>query len=78
MGGLSVTVAVTAAGCGIAQTVIDALRACPFPVRIVGFEVTGFAKGLYDCDTGHRLVPASDSAYAEQLSSLCLDEGRRS
>jgi nucleoside-diphosphate-sugar epimerase len=68
-------VGVTAAGSGVAQTVIDGLRACPFPVRIVGFEHSGEAKGLYECDVAHRLPPASDPRYAERLTALCLEEG---
>lgn len=68
-------VAVTAAGSGIAQTVIDGLRSCPFPVRIVGFERSGQAMGLFECDAAHRLPPASDASYAERLTSLCREEG---
>jgi len=69
------TAAITAAGSGVAQTVIDGLRACPFPVRIVGFELAGRAKGLHECDVAYRLPPASDPAYAERLTALCLKEG---
>lgn len=65
---------VTAVGSGVAQTVIDGLWACAFPVRIVGFELAGRAKGLFECDTAHRLPPADDPRYAEQLASLCREE----
>ena len=68
-------VAVTAVGSGIAQTVIDGLRACPFPVRIVGFERSGRVKGLFECDVAHRLPSASDATYAERLTSLCREGG---
>ena len=68
-------VGVTAAGGGIAQTVIDGLRACPFPVRIVGFELTARAKGLYDCDAAYRLPPATDPSYCERIMAVCRDEG---
>ena len=68
-------VAVTAVGSGIAQTVIDGLRACPFPVRIVGFERSGRVKGLFECDVAHRLPSASDATYAERLTALCREEG---
>lgn len=67
-------VGVTAAGSGIAQTVIDGLRACPFPVRIVGFERSGRKKGLFECDVAHRLPSASDAAYAERLTFFCREE----
>ncbi len=68
-------VAVTATGSGIAQTVIDGLRACTFPVRIIGFERNGRAKGLFECDAAHRLPSASDPAYQERLTSFCREEG---
>ena|GEM_PF-222061 len=70
-------VAVTAAGGGIAQTVIDCLRACPFPVRIVGFELKARAKGLFECDVAHHLPSAGDAAYSQRLISLCRQEGVR-
>jgi len=70
-----VCVAVTAAGSGIAQTVIDGLRTCPFPVRVVGFELAGRAKGLYDCDVAHRLPSPDDAGYVDQLTSVCQKEG---
>ena len=67
-------VAVTAAGSGIAQTVIDGLRACPFPVRIVGFELSGRTKGLFECDAAHRLPSAGDDAYQQRLALFCREE----
>ena len=69
------TIAMTAAGSGVAQTVTDGLRACPFPVRVIGFELEGRAKGLYDCDAAHRLPQAGDSGYPGRLASLCREEG---
>lgn len=71
---LPVCVGVTAAGSGIAQTVIDGLRACPLPVRVVGFELSSRAKGLYDCDAAHRLPKANDPDYGERLLSICQQE----
>jgi len=68
-------VAVTAAGSGIAQTALDGLRACTFPIRVVGFERTGHAMGLFECDVAHRLPSASDPAYSEKLVSICREEG---
>jgi len=70
-----VCVAVTAAGSGIGQTAIDGLRACPFPVRVVGFERTGYAKGLFDCDVAHQLPGPDDPEYTEKLVLLCQREG---
>lgn len=70
----SVCVAVTAAGSGIAQAVIDGLRGCPFPVRIVGFELSARVRGLYDCDAAYRLPAPGDPRYVEKLTATCADE----
>jgi nucleoside-diphosphate-sugar epimerase/carbamoylphosphate synthase large subunit len=67
-------VAVTAAGSGIGQTVIDGLRACPFPVRIVGFELSGYTKGVFDCDAAHCLPSPDNEDYVGRLVALCEQE----
>ena len=73
----SMTIGVTAVGSGVGQVVLDALRTSPFNVRIVGFEATGCAKGLYECDEGYRLPLASDSSYGGLLREYCQREDIR-
>jgi hypothetical protein len=69
------TIGVTAVGGGVGQVVLDALRTSPLKARIVGFETTGWAKGLYECDEGYRLPLASDPSYGELLREYCRREG---
>lgn len=71
------TIGVTAVGSGVGQVVLDALRASSLKVRVVGFEATGWAKGLYECDEGYRLPLASDSSYGELLREYCRRENIR-
>jgi len=43
-------------------------------VRVIGFEATGWSKGLYECDVGYRLPLAGEPSYGEVLQRICLKE----
>ena len=69
------TVGVTAVGGGIAQAVLDSLRRSSLRLRVVGFELSPWAKGAYECDEVHLLPAAGAAAYPEALKQLCSELG---
>ena len=69
------TIAVTAAGSGIGQPVIDSLRDSSLQVRLVGLEASPWGRGAYECDLACLFPLANDPTYKEQMMDLCQREG---
>ncbi len=56
-------IAVTAVGGGVGQSVLRALRLSALPWQVVGLHIDARAAGLYVCDQGLLIPPASDPAF---------------
>jgi carbamoylphosphate synthase large subunit len=65
------TIAITAAGSGIGQPVIDSLRQASLQVRLVGLEASPWGRGAYECDTAYLFPLANDPAYKTHMMELC-------
>ncbi|MGL2995205.1 NAD-dependent epimerase/dehydratase family protein [Flavobacterium sp. TSSA_36] len=65
-------VALSCAGSGIGQSVINSIRLSKLPIKTFGFDVSPMAFGLYDCDV-FLLTPAvSDKDYVSFVIATCV------
>ncbi len=70
-----ITVVITAAGGGVCQAVLRALRYGPLSVRTVGVDPDPMGVGLYWADAAYLVPPASDEeAYIRRLLEICSAE----
>jgi carbamoylphosphate synthase large subunit len=67
------TIAVTAAGSGIGQPVIDSLREASLEVRLAGLEASPWGRGAYECDTAYLFPLANDLTYRARMIELCAE-----
>jgi len=65
------TIAITAAGSGIGQPVIDSVRDSTLQARLVGLEASPWGRGAYECDSAYLFPLASDPTYKERMMELC-------
>lgn len=61
------SVAVTAVGGGVGQSVLRALHLSSLPLRIIGFDVNPWGAGLYTCSKGYTIPHSSNPSFIEQL-----------
>src|SRR5438094_10590320 len=64
------TVLVTGVGAIMGYGLARSLRACRYPVRIIGMDIYPDAVGQQWCDTFEQALPAADSGYPEFLRTL--------
>jgi carbamoylphosphate synthase large subunit len=65
-GGTSYSIAVTAVGGGVGQSVLRALR-LSLPLRTIGLDTNPWSAGLYTCSKGYTIPHSSDPSFVEQL-----------
>ncbi len=70
-------IAVTAVGGGVGQSVLRALRLSGLPWQVIGLDIDARAAGLYVCDQGHLVPPASDPGYGDRLRHVLAQAGAR-
>jgi carbamoyl-phosphate synthase large subunit len=61
------SIAVTAVGGGVGQSVLRALRLSSLPLRIIGFDVNHWSAGLYTCSKGYVIPHSSKPSFIERL-----------
>jgi carbamoylphosphate synthase large subunit len=68
------SIAVTAVGGGVGQSVLRALRLSSLPLRTIGFDANPWSAGLYTCDKGYTIPHSSDPSFLDQLLGKLLKE----
>jgi carbamoyl-phosphate synthase large subunit len=66
-GGTPYTIAVTAVGGGVGQSVLRALRLSSLPLRTIGLDVNPWSAGLYSCDKGYTVPHSGDPSFVDRL-----------
>lgn len=61
------SIAVTAVGGGVGQSVLRALRLSPLPLRTIGLDVNPWSAGLYTCSKGYSVPHSSNPSFIERL-----------
>lgn len=69
-----VTVLVTGAGTGLAQSILKGLRLSKIPTRIVTIEHDPFSAGNFRGDTAYTAPLAKEKGYIERLILICKKE----
>ncbi len=64
-------IAVTSAGSGIAQSIIDSCRSSDLPLTLIGLDQNQLAYGLYDCDERVVSSPITEPGFLENLLATC-------
>jgi carbamoyl-phosphate synthase large subunit len=68
------SVAVTAVGGGVGESVLRALRLSSLPLRIIGFDVNPWSAGLYTCDKGYTIPHSESPSFLERLLEIIRQE----
>lgn len=68
------SIAVTAVGGGVGQSVLRALRLSDLPLRIIGLDANPWGAGLYACQSGYLVPLAHDASYIERLLQVLVRE----
>ncbi len=69
-----IRVAVTSAGSGIGQSIIDSCRRSELDLFLIGFDLNPLAFGLYDCDVRFTAPPVRDPGYIDYLLQVCREQ----
>jgi carbamoylphosphate synthase large subunit len=68
------SIAVTAVGGGVGQSVLRALRLSSLPLRIIGFDVNPWSAGLFTCDKGYTVPHSRQPNFIERLLEILRQE----
>jgi carbamoyl-phosphate synthase large subunit len=68
------SIAVTAVGGGVGQSVLRALRLSSLPLRTIGFDTNPWSAGLYTCSKGYAIPHSSNPSFVERLLEKLLKE----
>jgi carbamoyl-phosphate synthase large subunit len=68
------SIAVTAVGGGVGQSVLRALRLSSLPLHIIGFDVNPWSAGLYTGDKGYTVPHSADPSFVERLLEKLTEE----
>jgi carbamoylphosphate synthase large subunit len=68
------SIAITAVGGGVGQSVLRALRLSSLPLRTIGFDANPWSAGLYSCSKGYTIPHSSDPSFVERLLEKLLKE----
>ena len=69
------SIAVTAVGGGVGQSVLRALRLSLLSWQTIGFDANPWGIGLYTCNRGYLLPLVNDDSYIERLLQV-LTQGK--
>ena len=67
----SINIAISCAGSGIAQSVIDSCKLSHLPLRLFGLDCNPMAFGLYDCDEQILVPKITSESYVENIIAVC-------
>jgi carbamoyl-phosphate synthase large subunit len=68
------TIAVTAVGGGVGQSVLRALRLSRLQLTIIGMDADSWGAGLYTCDKGYIVPLSKDKSYFKKLLNIAIKE----
>ncbi len=68
-------IGITGVGGGVGQSIVRSLRMWTSTCRLVGFDMNPDSSGLFFCDVGHVIPPASHDGYIDALLGHCEAEG---
>lgn len=67
-------VLVTAAGGGVGQEILKALRMSHLELFVVGVDIDRFSAGFALCDRAYCVPPAKDAGYQKAILEICSEE----
>ncbi len=69
----TIKLAISSAGSGIAQSIIDSCRLSNLPISIYGLDINPLAFGLHDCDHKFIVPRLDDPQFLTKLLKICTD-----
>lgn len=69
-----ITVVVTGVGSNIGQGIVKALRMAEMDVRIIGTDMNSLSAGLFRCDKGYVIPPATSEGLLGKIMEVCNEE----
>lgn len=67
-------VLVTGVGSNIGQGIIKSLRMSKFQCQVVGVDMNALSAGLFRCNKGYIVPPATDERFIPEIIRICKDE----
>jgi hypothetical protein len=65
-------IAIMSVGSGVGQSVITSCNLSRLPLYTIGFDISPFAFGAYDCDEVEDITPIYSENYLSVLMDKCL------